>query len=213
MDPIDYHDIIKLLLAVLVGGLIGIEREYRDKSAGFRTMIFICVGATLFTIFSAKMAVGLSDPTRIAANIVSGVGFLGAGVILRERGRVTGLTTAATIWLTAALGMGIGGGYYIYVCVSTIVVLLVLWIFPNVEKWIDVARETRNYEVVCDLIPGKFQKLEDAFKECNLNMRSHREMKRGDQMVCLWEVTGSRQNHDLMMDKLFSDPEIREFRF
>ncbi len=213
MDVIEYQDIVKLLLAVVVGGLIGVEREYRDKSAGFRTMIFICVGATLFTIFSVKLATTNADPTRIAANIVSGVGFLGAGVILRERGRVSGLTTAATIWLTAALGMAVGGGYYLYVCIATLVVLFVLWVFPYFENWIDIARETRNYEVVCDLIPGKFQKFEEAFRECGLKMRSHREMKRGDQMVCIWEVTGSRKNHDRMMEKLFADPEVTEFRF
>jgi putative Mg2+ transporter-C (MgtC) family protein len=99
------EDVVKIILAVAAGGLIGLEREFRDKAAGFRTLIFICMGAALFTIFSARLA-GTNDPTRIAANIVSGVGFLGAGVILREGGRVIGLTTAATIWLTAALGIG-----------------------------------------------------------------------------------------------------------
>jgi putative Mg2+ transporter-C (MgtC) family protein len=84
-------DLVKILLGVLVGGVIGVERELRDKAAGLRTLIFICVGATLFTLFSEKLA-GDNDPTRLAANIVSGVGFLGAGVILRDRGRVIGLT-------------------------------------------------------------------------------------------------------------------------
>ncbi|HQN43268.1 MAG TPA: MgtC/SapB family protein, partial [Anaerolineaceae bacterium] len=92
------EDLLKIVLAVLVGGLIGIEREYRDKAAGFRTLIFICVGAALFTILSVRLA-GDKDPTRIAASIVTGVGFLGAGVILRDGGRVIGLTTAAAIWL------------------------------------------------------------------------------------------------------------------
>ena len=95
------EDIFKILLAIGIGGAIGLEREYRDKAAGFRTLIFICVGATLFAMLSSKLA-GDRDPTRIAANIVSGVGFLGAGVILRDGGRVVGLTTAATIWLVAA---------------------------------------------------------------------------------------------------------------
>ena len=87
------EDLLKILLAVVVGGAIGIEREFRDKAAGFRTLIFICLGATLFTMFSLNLA-GDKDPTRIASAIVSGVGFLGAGVILREGGRVIGLTTS-----------------------------------------------------------------------------------------------------------------------
>ena len=103
------EDVIKIVLAVSAGGLIGIEREFRDKAAGFRTLIFICAGACLFTILSFRLAAN-SDSTRIAANIVTGVGFLGAGVILRDGGRVIGLTTAAMVWLTAAIGMGIGGG-------------------------------------------------------------------------------------------------------
>ena len=96
-----------MLLAMLIGGLIGAEREFRDKAAGFRTIIFICVGSTMFTILSAKIG-GAQDPSRIAASIVTGVGFIGAGAILQERERVIGLTTASTIWIAAALGMGIG---------------------------------------------------------------------------------------------------------
>ena len=90
------NEMLKLGLAVLIGGVIGAEREFRDKAAGFRTIIFITIGATLFTIFSSILA-GDKDPTRIAANIVTGIGFLGAGAIIREGGRVAGLTTAATI--------------------------------------------------------------------------------------------------------------------
>ncbi len=106
-----------------------IEREFRDKAAGFRTLIFICLGSALFSILSAKLAVD-SDTTRIATGIVTGVGFLGAGVIMREGGRVTGWTTAATIWLTAAIGMGIGGGQYLLSGATVLLAMIVLWIFP-----------------------------------------------------------------------------------
>lgn len=98
------EDFIQLLLAIFIGGLIGAEREYRDKAAGFRTIMLICVGATIFTNFSVKLG-GDMEPTRIAASIVTGVGFLGAGAILRGSRHVTGLTTASTIWLAAALGV------------------------------------------------------------------------------------------------------------
>ena len=104
--------ILKLFLSVVIGGAIGAEREYRSKSAGFRTMTLICLGATLFTIFSQYIGAG-GNPDRIASNIVTGIGFVGAGVIFKgdSFGKVNGVTTAAMIWVTAALGMGIGGGY------------------------------------------------------------------------------------------------------
>ncbi len=125
------EDIIRLLISLALGGLIGSERELRDKAAGFRTLMLICAGSTLFTIFSARLAqVSGADPTRIAAQIVSGIGFLGAGVILRERGEIHGLTTAATIWLTAALGAGVGGGQILFYTLAAVVFLLALFTFP-----------------------------------------------------------------------------------
>jgi len=96
MDPILVENLIKLGMSVLIGGIIGAEREFQDKAAGFRTIILITVGSTLFTIFSLSMDPGFTR-TRIAANIVTGIGFLGAGAIIREGGRIAGMTTAATI--------------------------------------------------------------------------------------------------------------------
>ncbi|MBN1427379.1 MAG: MgtC/SapB family protein [Anaerolineae bacterium] len=205
------EDLLKLGLAILVGGLIGAEREYHDKSAGFRTIIFICTGATLFTIFSIRLA-GDSDPTRIAANIVSGVGFLGAGTILRDAGRVMGLTTAATIWLAAALGMGIGGGHYAFVGTATVAIMIVLWFFPSLERVIDNIRDHRAYEVVCPLAPEKFEEIEALFKSCGLKVLSRKRLKSGDAMQCTWEVAGAPKNHTAVAEKLFAHPDIREFR-
>src|SRR5574338_1298647 len=119
------ENLIKIGIAVLIGGLIGAEREFRDKAAGFRTMILITVGSALFTIFSMSMDPGFTR-TRIAANIVTGIGFLGAGAIIREHGRIGGLTTAATIWLSAALGMGIGAGKLMLVLLATLAVIVIL---------------------------------------------------------------------------------------
>ncbi len=206
------EDLLKLLLAIIIGGLIGGEREFRDKAAGFRTIIFICAGATLFTIFSWKLGGG-DDPVRIAANIVTGIGFLGAGTILRDGGRVTGLTTAATIWLVASLGMGIGGGHYLFVGAVTVAVLAVLWVFPMLEERIDRARETRTYEVQCALRPAKFNQLEAMFRDAGLRVRSHKQVKSGERMICVWEAQGSLAHHDQAMHHLFSDPEVAEFTF
>src|SRR5574342_1363918 len=130
MEPILIENLIKLGMAVLIGGIIGAEREFQDKAAGFRTIILITVGSALFTIFSVSMDPGFTR-TRIAANIVTGIGFLGAGAIVREGGRIAGLTTAATIWLSAALGMGIGAGELTFVMIATVVTLLVLLVFPK----------------------------------------------------------------------------------
>src|SRR3569832_1011049 len=112
MPDIDISTVIvRLLLSTLLGGIIGAEREYRNKSAGFRTMIMIALGSCLFTLFSVSIGwPGNTD--RIASNIVTGIGFLGAGIIFKADDRVRGLTTAATVWFTAALGMGVGSGHY-----------------------------------------------------------------------------------------------------
>lgn len=206
------EDLLKILLAVAAGGLIGLEREFRDKAAGFRTLIFICVGAALFTIFSGYLA-GDQDPTRIAANIVSGVVFLGAGVILRDGGRVIGLTTAATIWLTAALGMGIGGGQYGLVAAAVGLALMVLWVFPRIEQWVDNIWEAQTYEVVCALSPDRLMELEALIHTCHLHLRRKRQLKLGDDMAITWEVRGAPKNHNRLVQRLFADPAIKEFRY
>src|SRR5215207_8430240 len=113
--------LIRFLLVILVGGLIGAEREYRSKSAGFRTMILICLGSFLFTTFSIHISGSTND--RIASNIVTGIGFLGAGVIFKSDNRINGITTAATIWAVAALGMGIADGAYSPIIICTVVIM------------------------------------------------------------------------------------------
>ena len=206
------EDILKIVLAVAAGGLIGIEREFRDKAAGFRTLIFICVGSCLFTILSSYFAPA-SDPNRIAANIVTGVGFLGAGVILRYDGKVIGLTTAATIWTTAAVGMGIGGGAYMISAIVVAAALFVLWLLPAVEQRIDNAREERKYEVVCTADMAKFDSLERTFRECGLRIQNHSQVKTGQQMVCSWNASGSLARHEDLVHRLFQDPEISELKW
>ena len=205
-------DVARLILAVLAGGLIGLEREYRDKAAGFRTLIFICVGAALFTILSSKLALD-KDPTRIAANIVSGVGFLGAGVILREGGRVVGLTTAAAIWLTAAVGMALGGGSYALAGVALGVALVVLWILPLVEDWVDDIREERMYEITCGLSLEKAASLANVFAANGVRVKERHQVKADDRMTCRWRTSGRPKAHERLVNQLFTDPEILELRF
>lgn len=197
-------------MAVLIGGLIGAEREFQDKAAGFRTIILITVGSALFTIFSMSM-----DPdnsrTRIAANIVTGIGFLGAGAIVREHGRIGGLTTAATIWLSAALGMGIGAGELIFVTASTLVVLIVLFLFPFIERWIDQSREARSYRIViASTNTTGADEIKKSFDSCSLTILTHQQTKTENVIVGTWRVIGSPNNHEKFVDQLVKDKNIKE---
>ena len=205
--------VIKLGIALLVGGLIGAEREFRDKAAGFRTIIFITTGATLFTVFSAIIAGTENDPARIAANIVSGIGFLGAGAIMREEGRVAGLTTAATIWLAAALGMGIGSGQFVLVGTGTAVVLFVLWIFPRFEQWIDNVRDARTYKVFMALGSNKVAELDDEFEKMSLRVFRRHIVKNPEHTICSWTVNGKPENHDKLIETLLADEDVLEFDY
>ncbi len=205
------EDVLKILLAVTAGGLIGIEREYRDKAAGFRTLIFICSGACLFTLLSARFAPD-TDPNRIAANIVTGVGFLGAGVILRDGGKVIGLTTAAAIWLTAAVGMAVGGGEYLLAGFMVITTMIVLWLLPSVEHRIDNAREERKYEIVCPADIGMVEALEQTFQETGMSIQNHSQYKAGESITCSWSIAGSPEKHKMLVRKLLEHPDIKELK-
>lgn len=122
--------------AVLFGGIIGLEREFSDKPAGLRTNVLICVGSMLFTVASLRIAGTRGDPGRVAAQVVTGVGFLGAGAIIQSRGSVVGLTTAATIWVVAAIGVLTGLGRFMTAANATVITVLVLWLVRKPEEHI-----------------------------------------------------------------------------
>ncbi len=206
------EDILRLLLALMAGGLVGLEREYRDKSAGFRTLIFISMGAATFTILSSRLALD-NDPTRIAANIVTGIGFLGAGAILRDGLRITGLTTAATIWLTAAIGMAIGGGQYALAGFLIVFTIIVLWVFPFVEIGIDKIREEHTYEVICPVNLEKIAAIEEKLHLLGLRVHNGQHVKQGENMRCSWVVSGAPKKHAQFLKFLFADKEVIEFKY
>jgi len=210
--PEVYVDVLKLLLALALGALIGVEREFRDKAAGFRTVIFICVGSALFTIVSIGFSPN-ADPSRMAAQVVTGVGFLGAGAILREGSRVVGLTTASIIWLAAAIGVGVGAGHYYLAAAGTWLVLFVLWFFPKLEVWIDNIRETRTYEVVCDVDGDKLAEIERLFAGSGLCVISCRRTKRAEGIVSTWIAQGSPKTHRALVGELLSSDDVNEFTY
>jgi putative Mg2+ transporter-C (MgtC) family protein len=128
----------RLLLAAVLGGILGFEREMRQKSAGLRTNMLIAIGSALFTLMSYEISAdGSGDPGRIAAQIVTGIGFLGAGAIMRTDAGIHGLTTAATIWVNAAVGVAAGGGEYHLAFIATAVTLAVLLALPPLEHYLD----------------------------------------------------------------------------
>jgi putative Mg2+ transporter-C (MgtC) family protein len=142
-----HSDIAPILLAIVCGFVIGLERELKHKPAGLRTNVLICLGAALFTLISAKMAAGQGDSlTRIAAQIVTGVGFLGAGAVIQDRGGVHGLTTAATIWLVASIGMACGAKLYALAIIATAVAIVVLLGRAEVDKRIKAGSKNHKKE-------------------------------------------------------------------
>jgi putative Mg2+ transporter-C (MgtC) family protein len=125
---------LRLALAAVLGGAIGLEREYHHKPAGLRTNMLIALGSALFSILSVELGAGAGSPDRIAAQVVTGIGFLGAGAILRSRENIHGLTTAATIWVNAAIGMAAGLGSYVVATLAATLTLIVLAILPYIER-------------------------------------------------------------------------------
>ena len=207
--------IFKLALAVLIGGALGAEREYRSKSAGFRTLTMICVGATIFTILSQIIG-GAGNPDRIASNIVTGIGFVGAGVIFKGDGtsKVNGITTAAMIWVTAALGMTIGAGYLWIAGLGAVMILLVLFIFALLEDWIDRVNQIRRYKIVCPYENETLHRFEQLFKSHRLKFKRTRECKSQENLISgEWIVQGSAQDHRHVVHELLRDPSVKALEY
>ena len=132
------EDVLSIVLATVLGAAIGLEREFSGKAAGLRTNVLICLGAAVFTIISKRMVDGTDGSiVRIAAQIVTGVGFLGAGAVIQDRRGVHGLTTAATIWLVASIGMACGAGFYRLASISSLLAIFVLVVVPRLVKPIE----------------------------------------------------------------------------
>ncbi|MBS1663159.1 MAG: MgtC/SapB family protein [Bacteroidetes bacterium] len=208
----------RLLLAVFIGGLLGAEREYRSKSAGFRTLTLICLGAALFTILSQAIGSGRGGaPERIAANVVVGIGFVGAGVIFKGdvHSKVNGITTAAMIWVTAALGMAIGAGYLLLGALAGGLVLLVLFVFSLVEGWIERVNQIRNYKIICSFEDETLQRYEELFRAHHLKFRRSRQTKSSAVHLVTgeWIVQGSEKDHKAVVQALMRDGSVIEFEF
>lgn len=195
------HEIlVRLTVAALFGAIIGVEREVRRRPAGIRTSMAVCLGSALFTVLSAEVAHRFGDPsgTRIASNIVQGIGFLGAGAILRDGNR-TGLTTAATIFVEAAIGMAVGGGLYGVVAYATGMVLFGLAVLGWLEEWASLKRRSMHFRVTAGSaqnVAGEIQRLLAGLK---IPVRHFRVSMVGDNSIVEFDAdVGHRQEQQIV---------------
>lgn len=203
-------DLIKIALAFALGAVLGVEREYRSKPAGFRTMIMIAVGACLFTILSFR--IDPSNPDRIAANIITGIGFIGAGVIFKEGLKVSGLTTAATIWIAAAIGMATGYGAYPLAVIVTILVLATLMALSKLEDYLDKLHQVKIYQVSLSFKNYSIAQLENEFTKMKLNYLRFKIIKETDEVVTLsYKIEAKSSGYDQLNHFLLNTADVKGF--
>ena len=201
--------LLQLALATLLGGAIGLERELGGKPAGLRTNILICIGSALYTQLSLSMVHGAADATRVAGQIVTGVGFIGAGTILHARGAVVGLTSAATIWVVAAIGVALGAGHYAEALLSTLVVLIVLQGLGRIE--IVVERHSTKSHITVHARPDgePLDDLETVIRRTGLKIERHESRRENVDLVVDFDLSGPKRLHDQCMIALLHHPAVR----
>jgi putative Mg2+ transporter-C (MgtC) family protein len=200
---------LQLGLASVLGGAIGLERELGGKPAGLRTNILICIGSVLYTHLSIAMVGGTTDPTRVAGQIVTGVGFIGAGTILHARGAVVGLTSAATIWVVAAIGVALGSGFYLEGIGTTLVVLAVLSGLGRAEKL--VQRQSMRSIINVHARQGHtvLEDLETLVRRAGLEVIGVSSRQENVDLVIEFDIRGSKRLHDQVMITLLHHDHVR----
>lgn len=203
-----FEEAAQVSAAFIIGAIIGLEREFRSKPAGFRTMILICVGSCLYTILSKE-----SDSTdRIASNIVTGIGFIGAGVIFKEGITVNGLTTAALIWITAALGMAIGYHNYPLAIVVSAMVVIALFVLEPVQRFINRFHRVKDYRVKTISLGQNFkQEFEQFFLTNRMTFRCMKTIKEESDAIYLYRISSPNRNYDAVNDFLLKHAEVKSF--
>jgi putative Mg2+ transporter-C (MgtC) family protein len=191
--------LIQLTLAVVLGGIIGLERELKGKPAGLRTNILICMGATLFTALSIQLARSTGDPGRVAAQILTGVGFIGAGTILHTRGSVTGLTSAATIWVVAAIGMALGAAAYVEAIGTTLLVTAVLSGLGVLEHYLERQQMRSRIVIHARPDPTAFEDLREIVRRAGLEVAESSQRLDGPDQVIELSLRGPKRLHDQVM--------------
>ncbi len=199
-------------VAFIIGAVIGIEREFRSKPAGFRTMILICVGSCLYTILSKES--NDTSPDRIASNIVTGIGFIGAGVIFKEGISVNGLTTAALIWITAALGMAVGYHNYPIAIVVASMVVLALFVLEPVQRFINNLHKVKDYRIKTNGQGDDFKKELNLFlHNTNAHYRCMKVLKEDNSAVYFYRIGAPNRNYDTVNNFLLTHKDVHSFDF
>lgn len=203
----------KLIISIVIGIIIGGEREYRNKSAGLRTIILICLGSTLFTILSAKIGDN-TGASRVAANIVTGIGFLGAGAIMREGLTISGLTTASTIWVAAALGMAVGAGEYALAFYSMALTFIVLTAFGYLQQFFfRVLNRTVELHLTLEYSNNRIELIEDQMKTLSLKYFRKKEFRKDNRALYQYDVVGNGKDLASLMSFLSRSELVKSFNY
>jgi putative Mg2+ transporter-C (MgtC) family protein len=206
---LEREDLISILMSILCGSILGFEREYSNKAAGFRTIILICLGSTIFTIVS-KHGTGSDD--RIAANIITGIGFIGAGVIFKDKLSVLGLTTAAVIWTAAGIGMATGIGYHMLAFYLTIFTLVVLTLFGKVEYLIDLLNLSKTLNLTfSDADISNIYSVEELLEKSGLKSKRVMMNKSGGKLSVILKVTGTHKKFAKLNEDLIKMEKIEDY--
>ena len=194
--------ILRLIVAAVLGGIIGLDREMKHKPAGLRTNMFICFGAAMFTVLSFRFAGDSADHTRIASNIIPGIGFIGAGSILHSRGSVTGLTTAATMFVVASIGMAVGGGEYLPAIFATVVIVLALNLLGWVEQRFNFKSELMGYAVTAKDPELMIAEVNRILEQHGVSMRTVQIGKGADSHRVHFTVEAKHSDHLVLASNL-----------
>jgi putative Mg2+ transporter-C (MgtC) family protein len=199
-------ELLKVGFAVFCGGLLGIERQYKNKTAGFRTLILITLGSALFTMVAQQAGLGVN------INVITGIGFIGAGVVFKDNIGVSGLTTAAVIWVAAAIGMAAGAGDYPLALFCTILTLAVLMLFSLLERYIDKVHHDKLFTIVfTDADYNNLVLIEDLVQKHHLKSIRRQISKREDCLMAVILVTGHKKHITQLDEKLLVMPQVKSF--
>lgn len=204
------QDVYSLLIALGLGAVLGLEREYRSKAAGFRTLTMISLGACLFTLVSRYLG-SPGSPDRIASNVVQGIGFLGAGAIFKDNFSVSGLTTATAIWVASAIGMTTASGHWVLAVITTGMALVVLAVFERFQFWLDRLHQRRNYHVTFDRTSLSSDGVEEDIRRIGLKYVKQKESRDGEMVTTWYEVYGKVECFAALDKLLLNDSRITTF--
>lgn len=208
------RDLGRLLLAAVLGGIVGIERELKRRPAGLRTNMFICFGAAMFTVLSLELAAATGgEQTRIASQIIPGIGFIGAGSILHAQRTITGLTTAATIFVVASIGMACGGGLYGLAVFASVLILICLQVLGGLERKFNLKSSLMHYSITTDRVAEEItQEIDGVLEEHGKQMEGMKLVRVNGKKKVTFTVDGTRSEHEEIMASLRQSEDLKDFQ-